>query len=59
MQCKANDMEGILRWIKNSRLSNFRRGVFQVVVATVVYLIWQSRNEGFWNHRIPSIASTT
>lgn len=59
MQCQSNDIEVDLRWIKNSRLSKFRREVFQVVVAAIVYLIWQSRNEGLWNHKIPSTASST
>lgn len=55
IQCVAIDLGRILRWIKNCKQSQFRKKVFYTAVASLIYKIWQSRNESFWLQRVPVI----
>lgn len=43
---------------RRSRYSKFRKHVLAASLAAVVYGVWHARNLSYWQHAIPSIASS-
>lgn len=49
----------LCEWVRcRLKSSKWRRGVIFAVVVDTVYLIWQERNNAYWNHIVYSVDKT-
>ncbi|XP_010678149.2 uncharacterized protein LOC104893711 [Beta vulgaris subsp. vulgaris] len=51
----TSDMVQLYRWIGRSKCSKFKRAVWAVALAAVVFMIWRCRNDVYWKQNVPSI----
>ncbi|XP_060960471.1 uncharacterized protein LOC133031122 [Cannabis sativa] len=56
---ESTEVNGILRWIERSKLSQFRKEVLYVVMVALVYQVWRSRNGLLWNSKVPKETQVT
>ena len=47
-QCQKDDLVGLTKWIRRSKMSKFRKKMFMASIAALVYCIWKSRNLYIW-----------
>lgn len=58
MDISATSLQGIIRWMRNSNNSKFKKNVIAAGMTVVVYYIWQGRNNKYWLHCSPNISSS-
>ncbi|XP_056688241.1 uncharacterized protein [Spinacia oleracea] len=54
IQITGTSLQNVISSIKRKRFSKFRTQVWYAGVAALVYLIWKSRNQSFWEHSVPT-----
>ncbi|XP_048489829.1 uncharacterized protein LOC125491787 [Beta vulgaris subsp. vulgaris] len=55
MSSASTSLSSLIRWLRNSRHSKFKKHVLAAGIAIVMYGIWHSRNNSYWKKCIPSI----
>lgn len=58
IQTTTIDLQQLLKWVKNSRRSKFRKDLILASVTVLVYFIWQARNKVYWEACVRSIQNT-
>ncbi|XP_021854880.2 uncharacterized protein [Spinacia oleracea] len=48
----------LVRHVGHSRMSMFRKQVCYAAIVAAVYLIWQCRNNSFWENSVPTVNHT-
>ncbi|XP_010682682.1 uncharacterized protein LOC104897493 [Beta vulgaris subsp. vulgaris] len=48
-------VNAILRWIARSKKNKFQKHMLFAIVGAMIYHIWCTRNDVFWNHRVVAI----
>uniref|UniRef100_A0A803NSG8 Uncharacterized protein n=1 Tax=Cannabis sativa TaxID=3483 RepID=A0A803NSG8_CANSA len=48
-QVQSDTLQGLLKCIRKSKDSKFRKGVKMAAVVALAYAIWRARNDLFWN----------
>lgn len=51
MRTDVHGLLRLIRWINYSKKSKFKRVVWTAGVVVVVYVVWKSRNDAFWNQK--------
>ena len=51
----AVTISGLLKWIKKVKVGRFRRHIFAMALAAIVYQVWKCRNEALWNAKVYTV----
>ncbi|XP_062076217.1 uncharacterized protein LOC133780570 [Humulus lupulus] len=54
---KSFRLVALLKAIKRGKYSKFRKQVIATAMAALIYFLWKSRNESYWNKSIPTLHS--
>uniref|UniRef100_A0A803Q9B1 Uncharacterized protein n=1 Tax=Cannabis sativa TaxID=3483 RepID=A0A803Q9B1_CANSA len=52
IHAQACDLQKLVRWIGKSRFSKFRKQMFSVAIAALVYQLWKARNALLWQKKL-------
>ena len=51
----VNTPQQLVNWCMHRRCSTFRKQVYYASIAALIYMIWFSRNQSYWNQNIPTV----
>ncbi|XP_062102958.1 uncharacterized protein LOC133813947 [Humulus lupulus] len=54
-QAKTVSLQQLVRWIARAKISKFKKLCFAACLASLVYHVWQARNDAFWSLKVARI----
>ena len=55
---KGRQLDEVLRWIKNAKISKMRKTVLHSFLAACIYHIWRVRNDALWAEKRWNVDNT-
>ena len=56
--CKGRQLDEVMRWIKNARISKIRKQTLHSLLAESIYHIWRVRNDVLWSGKVWVVDNT-